>query len=163
MSWLVGLGLVAAPGGVIVFGALTGRLASILAAFVKPADLGTPGTQYTGGAETPEQGETFATLNQLDALAKQAQAWGLTTNPAWKAKYDATVKPLVIKATQTDKQSDLDAAISAYQALNNEYNPGGKTSGVAPPGTPQTPKTIGGKNKDPYAGQPPEVAPPPKS
>jgi cell wall-associated NlpC family hydrolase len=59
----------------------------------------------------------------VGALLKQAQQWKLTTNPGWKAEYDKSVRPLVIKATSSRNPSDQDAAANALRVLNHKYLP----------------------------------------
>lgn len=58
----------------------------------------------------------------ISALEAQARAWGLTTNGGWQAEYQRTVRPLIIKATQSRNPNDQDAAANALRSLNAKYH-----------------------------------------
>lgn len=165
MDKLVGLGLMCGSGAVIIFGALTGRLAAILAAFVKPEDLGPAGSgaPAAGSQEnTTMQGDAM-----INALEAQARTWGINSNPKWKAAFDSQVKPLIAKALQSGDQADYDAAAAKLREINHQYKPsdlpGGKTTGPVPKGTPKTAtaksgKPLGGKARAPIVAKAPSMA-----
>jgi hypothetical protein len=118
VTTLAGLGI-ATTGLLVVFGALTGRLAAMVAAVAKPSDLATSGSYVNG---TPDFGHNAANEADADtllmgALVKQVRQWGANKDPEWKN----TVEPLVIKATQTRKPADYDKAIAALRTLIAKY------------------------------------------
>lgn len=131
MTLLAGLGI-SATGALVVFGALTGRLAAILAAVAKPSDLASSGSYVNGvsdsginAARSPD-----ASANLLTVLVKEVRLFGANKDPAWTS----TVQPLITKAQQTRKQSDYDAAIAAVRSLIAKYKPTTPQAAPAPHG-----------------------------
>lgn len=133
MTFLAGLGI-SATGALVVFGALTGRLAAIIAAVIKPSDLASSGSYvngiYDSGAQAATGGDASSLL--IIQLEKQVQNNGLAQSTEWKT----TVEPLVRKALATRKQSDYDAAIAALRQLlgRGQQAPAGAATGGVPRG-----------------------------
>lgn len=161
LNLLVGIVFMAAPGGVIVYGALTGRLAAMIAALIKPQDLGASGA--TGANGTPNSGTNAdnggdQNANLLTALVQQFNTLIRPGHPQAVQAFKTTVNPLIARAQQTRSEKDYAAAIAALRALITKYKPkaGGASSIVPGRGT----VTKQGGSTDPTAGRPPILAPP---
>lgn len=132
MTLLAGLG-VSAAGALVVFGALTGRLAAIVAAVDKPSDLAASGS-YTNGI--PDSGHNAATATgsyaeTIRALLQQSISLGVTNAPGFDA-----VRQQAIDAMKSGDANKEAAAIQALRNFNTQHNPAntGKTGGGTPHG-----------------------------
>ena len=153
LNLLVGL-FMATTGVGVVYGGLTGRLAAMIAALIKPQDLGAPGSIGANG--TPDIGMSASTgvgqnQNLVTVLIRQFRALGLNKNAKAEVEFRGKFEPLFFKAQSSGAEKDYAAAIAELRNIIATYKPDS-----VKPGT--TAKS--GASLDPTAGRKPIIAPP---